>query len=80
MKITRTRLYEELDYMNRFLWDSRLTEEQNKENELVITYHKGYGYSLLNYDGSREILKDSTAKEVFLFLEGMDFLLRMTRA
>ena len=80
MKITRNRLYEELDCMHRWLWDSRLTDEENKENQLVITYHKGYGYSLLNYDGSREILKDSTAREVFLFLEGMDFLLRMTRA
>ena len=79
MKITRNRLYEELDWVNRLLWDDKFEigssfddqEEDLKKTQLVMTYYKNWGYSLLNYDGSREILKNSTAKEVFLFLKGM---------
>jgi hypothetical protein len=87
-KITRLRLNEELDSVNRLLWDTsysiHLTEDDQaedlKKTQLVMTYHKNWGYSLLNYDGSGAYLEKSTAREMFLFLKGMGHILYMKSA
>jgi len=84
MKITRLRLDEELNFANRLLWDDKYysnkmdfesIKEELEETQLEMIYRKNWGYSLLNYDGSKALLEKSTAKEMFLFLKGMTHIL-----
>ena len=88
MKITQKRLEEELGYVNRLIWDYNYSihltdddqEEDLKKTQLVMTYYKNWGYSLLTYDGSGAWLEKSTAKEMHLFLKGMEHILYMKSA
>ena len=80
MRITQKILDETLDEVNSYLWANpdHTSEKENKLNQLVITWqrqdHKNKNRKYNLYDGHRQFLKNSTAKELYLFLWAMGFV------
>lgn len=81
MRITKKLLDEILDEVNRCLWEDPdfTSEEENKLNQLVMTWQRQHDknrkYNL--YDGHRQFLENSTARELYLLLWGMQFGLKL---